>query len=164
MEDLASLFKAARPRLVFTHNLADKHDTHVGVVLKVIAAIRSLAPDERPEKLYGCEVWRDLDWMVDADKVGMDCSTHENLQAALLGVYDSQITGGKRYGLASMGRRRANATYFESHGVDASTGTSYAMDLTPLILDPAKAIDSFIQEYIQRFSSDVAARLQRAGG
>jgi hypothetical protein len=63
-----------------------------------------------------------------------------------------------------MGRRRANATYFESHGVDASTGTSYAMDLTPLILDPDKAITSFIQEYIQRFSSDVDARLQRAGG
>ena len=164
VEDLASLFKATRPRLVFTHNLADKHDTHVGVVLKVIAAIRSLALAERPEKLYGCEVWRDLDWMVDADKVGMDCSTHENLQAALLGVYDSQITGGKRYDLASMGRRRANATYFESHGVDASTGTSYAMDLTSLILDPDKAIDSFIQEYIQRFSSDVTARLQRAGG
>jgi LmbE family N-acetylglucosaminyl deacetylase len=164
VEDLASLFKAAHPRLVFTHNLADKHDTHVGVVLKVIAAIRSLPPAERPEKLYGCEVWRDLDWMVDSDKVGMDCSTHENLQAALLGVYDSQITGGKRYDLASMGRRRANATYFESHGVDASTGTSYAMDLTPLILDPDKAINSFIQEYIQRFSKDVTERLKRAGG
>jgi len=164
VEDLASLFKAARPKLVFTHNLADKHDTHVGVVLKVIAAIRSLPEAERPEKLYGCEVWRDLDWMVDTDKVGLDCSTHENLQAALLGVYDSQIIGGKRYDLASMGRRRANATYFESHGVDVSTGTSYAMDLTPLILDPDKGITSFIQEYIQRFSMDTADRLKRAGG
>jgi LmbE family N-acetylglucosaminyl deacetylase len=164
LEDLVSLFKAAHPKLVFTHNLADKHDTHVGVVLKVIAAIRSLPQAERPEKLYGCEVWRDLDWMVDSDKVGMDCSTHENLQAALLGVYDSQITGGKRYDLASMGRRRANATYFESHGVDASTGTSYAMDLTPLILDPNKDIASFVQEYIQRFSMDAADRLKRAGG
>ncbi|MGD0004003.1 MAG: PIG-L family deacetylase [Anaerolineaceae bacterium] len=164
VEDLVSLFKVARPRLVFTHNLADKHDTHVGVGLKVITAIRSLPQTERPEKLYGCEVWRDLDWMVDSDKVALDCSTHENLQAALLGVYDSQITGGKRYDLASMGRRRANATYFESHGVDVSTGTTYAMDLTPLILDPDKAITSFVQEYIQRFSMDVADRFKRAGG
>ena len=164
VEDLLALFKAARPKFVFTHNLADKHDTHVGVVLKVIAAIRSLPLEERPEKLFGCEVWRDLDWMIDADKVGMDCSTHENLQAALLGVYDSQITGGKRYDLASMGRRRANATYFESHGVDVSTGTSYAMDLTPLILDPDKRIADFVQEYIQRFSLEVADRLKRAGG
>lgn len=164
VEDLVSLFKAARPRLVFTHNLADKHDTHVGVALKVIIAIRSLPQTERPEKLYGCEVWRDLDWMVDSDKVALDCSRHENLQAALLGVYDSQITGGKRYDLASMGRRRANATYFESHGVDVNTGTTYAMDLTPLILDTDKAIISFIQEYIQRFSMDVADRFKRAGG
>ncbi len=164
VEDLASLFKAARPNLVFTHNLADKHDTHVGVALKVIAAIRSLPQAERPEKLYGCEVWRDLDWMVDSDKVALDCSTHENLQAALLGVYDSQITGGKRYDLASMGRRRANATYFEAHGVDVSTGTTYAMDLTPLIVDPAISIQSYVQDYIRRFSGDVADRLKRAGG
>lgn len=164
VEDLVSLFKATHPRLVFTHNLADKHDTHVGVVLKVIAAIRSLPQAERPEKLYGCEVWRDLDWIVDSDKFALDCSTHENLQAALLGVYNSQITGGKRYDLASMGRRRANATYFESHGVDITTAMSYAMDLTPLIFDPDKGITPYVQEYIQRFSMDVADRLKRVGG
>ena len=50
-------------------NLVDKHDTHVAVVLRVIAAIRQMPPDIRPEKLYGCEVWRDLDWMLDSDKV-----------------------------------------------------------------------------------------------
>jgi hypothetical protein len=123
------------PRFVYTHNLADKHDTHVGVALKVIAAIRCLPEPDRPQKLFGCEVWRDLDWMVDSDKVPTDLTTHENLQAALLGVFDSQIAGGKRYDLASMGRRRAHATYYESHGVDISLGLSYAMDLTPLILD-----------------------------
>ena len=106
-------------RCVYTHNLADKHDTHVAVALRVIAAIRSLPEADRPRQLYGCEVWRDLDWMMDGDKVAFDVSAHENLQAALLGVFDSQICGGKRYDLASMGRRRANATYFASHGVDA---------------------------------------------
>jgi len=163
VEDLVSLFKAARPRLVFTHNLADKHDTHVGVALKVIAAIRSLPQAERPEKLYGCEVWRDLDWMVDSDKSSLDCSTHENLQAALLGVYDSQITGGKRYDLASMGRRKANATYFASHNVDATLGLAYAMDLTPLVLDLGRDIGAFVQEHIQRFAQDVADRINRVG-
>ena len=73
--------------------------------------------------------------MVDSDKVPFDLTAHESLQAALLGVFDSQIAGGKRYDLASMGRRRANATYFESHGVDVTQGLSYAMDLTPLIRD-----------------------------
>jgi hypothetical protein len=129
----------------------------------VIAAIRSLPEADRPEKLYGCEVWRDLDWMVDSDKMPFDISEHENLQAALLGVFDSQIAGGKRYDLASMGRRRANATYFESHGVDVTTGMSYAMDLTPLVFDLLKEIPVFVQEFIQRFEEDVADRLRRVG-
>ena len=160
VEDLASLFKLARPQIVYTHNLADKHDTHVAVALKVIAAIRRLPEHDRPQHLYGCEVWRDLDWMMDADKVTLDCSAHENLQAALLGIFDSQICGGKRYDLATMGRRRAHATYFASHGVDVTTGLNYAMDLTPLIADPSQDVTDFVLGFIQRFSQDVAARLK----
>jgi len=161
VEDLVHILESAKPRFVYTHNLADKHDTHVATAMKVIRAIRSLPEAERPEELYGCEVWRDLDWMVDQDKVPFDLSLHENLQAALLGIFDSQIVGGKRYDLASMGRRRANATYFESHGVDLTTGMSFAMDLTPLIRVPPKEIIPFVQEYIQRFAQDVTERLTR---
>ena len=163
VEDLVALFRATRPKYVYTHNLADKHDTHVGVALKVIAALRRLPETERPEKLYGCEVWRDLDWMVDSDKVAFNLTEHENLQAALLGVYDSQIAGGKRYDLASLGRRRAHATYFESHGVDLTAGLIYAMDLTPLIVQTDLEIAVFVQEVIQRFALDVADRLTRVG-
>jgi LmbE family N-acetylglucosaminyl deacetylase len=161
VEDIQTLLQMARPQQVFTHNLADKHDTHVGVALKVISAIRGLPEAARPEKLYGCEVWRDLDWMVDVDKVPLYLSAHENLQAALLGVFDSQISGGKRYDLATLGRRRANATYFESHGVDTSLGLAYAMDLTPLIHHPQLDIAGYVQAHITRFSHDVADRLRR---
>lgn len=163
VDDIAELLRVSRPQVVYTHNLADKHDTHVGVALKVIAAIRSLPEDERPQKLFGCEVWRDLDWMVDSDKVGMNLSEHENLQMALLGVFDSQIAGGKRYDLASMGRRRANATYFASHGVDLTFGMSYAMDLTPLIADTQKDLAAYVQEFVQRFAQDLADRFKRVG-
>ncbi len=163
VEDLTALFLAARPTHVYTHNLADKHDTHVAVALKTIAALRRLPPEARPEKVYGCEVWRDLDWLVDADKVPLDVSGHESLQAALLGVFDSQIAGGKRYDLASMGRRKANATYFASHAVDTSTGISWAMDLTPLISHADKDIAAFVDEAVQRLAQDVAARLKRVG-
>jgi len=163
VEDLTAVLKAAKPQIVYTHNLADKHDTHVGVGMKVIAAIRNLPEAERPLKLFGCEVWRDLDWMVDKDKFSMNLTEHENLQAALLGVFDSQIAGGKRYDLASMGRRRANATYFESHGVDETLGMSLSMDLTPLIVDPELAISTFVQGFIQRFADDVTARIRRVG-
>jgi LmbE family N-acetylglucosaminyl deacetylase len=163
VDDLLALLQIARPRFVYTHNLADKHDTHVAVALKVIAAVRRLPSEMRPEKLYGCEVWRDLDWMVDSDKVGFDLTAHENLQAALLGVIDSQIAGGKRYDLASMGRRRANATYFESHGIDVTLGLSFAIDLSPLVHDPDRDIWDFVHDHIARFVQDVKNRLERVG-
>ncbi len=161
VEDLVALLRATKPRVVYTHNLADKHDTHVGVALRVVEALRRLNQAERPERCVGCEVWRALDWMVDPDKVLMNVSDHENLQFALLGVFDSQIAGGKRYDLASMGRRRANATYFESHGVDATTGLSYAMDMTPLMNDAKKDPAEFTQEFIHRFAQDVKERIGR---
>jgi LmbE family N-acetylglucosaminyl deacetylase len=161
--DIAALLRTTKPQFVYTHNLSDKHDTHVAVARRVITAIRSLPEVERPQKLYGCEVWRDLDWMVDEDKIAFDLTKHENLQAALLGVFDSQISGGKRYDLASMGRRRANATYFASHGVDLAMGLSYGMDLTPLIVNDKKNVNEYVQEFIQRFAVEVADRLYRAG-
>ncbi len=161
MEDLVKLLKVAKPEVVYTHNLADKHDTHVGVVLRVIEAIRRLSAEERPQRLYGCEVWRDLDWMVDADKVVFEVSAHENLQAALLGVFDSQICGGKQYDLATMGRRRANATYYASHSTDVATGMIFAMDLTPLIAGPDVSIRAYVREFTERFAQEVTGRLMR---
>ncbi|HJS29629.1 MAG TPA: PIG-L family deacetylase [Anaerolineales bacterium] len=158
-EDLGRILEATGVRTVYTHNLADKHDTHVAVAVRVIHAIRSMPPQARPLKLFGCVVWRDLDWLLDADKVTFDLSSHENLQGSLLGVFDSQICGGKRYDLATMGRRRADATYFESHAVDSSQGLAYAMDLTPLIERPEIEIQTFTQAHIDRFASDVADRL-----
>lgn len=159
VEDVLTLLRLAHPEVVYTHNLADKHDTHVGTAIKTIQAIRRLPVDERPRRLYGCEVWRDLDWMLDADKIGFDCSHHENLQAALLGVFDSQISGGKRYDLATLGRRRANATYFAAHGTDVATGVVYAMDLSPLIQDTRLDIAAYVQEFIDRFAADVRQRI-----
>jgi LmbE family N-acetylglucosaminyl deacetylase len=161
VEDMKNILLATRPEMVFTHNLADKHDTHVSVTLRVIQAIRALAPQNRPRQLIGCEVWRSLDWLVDTDKLVLDVSGHENLQNALLGVFDSQIIGGKRYDLASMGRRRANATYYESHGVDVTTGLQYAMDLTPLITNLDLEPDKYIQGFIDHLQQDIAGRLTR---
>lgn len=162
VEDLLAILQVARPQVVYTHNLADKHATHIGVTLKVIAALRRLPPEARPQKVYGCEVWRDLDWMIDADKVAFDLSARESLQAALVGIFDSQITGGKRYDLATLGRRRAHATYHESHASDVSTGMVFAMDLTPLAHDPALDVIAYVQGYLQRFAEDVRARIASA--
>ncbi|NLC56702.1 MAG: PIG-L family deacetylase [Armatimonadetes bacterium] len=161
VEDLKALMLAARPSVIYTHNLADKHDTHVGVTLKIIQAARELPEDARPKRLLGCEVWRDLDWMNDGDKVPLDVAEHENLAAALLGVFDSQICGGKRYDLATLGRRRAHATYHASHGTDDTTQLNFAMDLTPLVNDPSLDVAQYLQGFIDRFAGEVQARLKK---
>ena len=161
VDDIAHLIEKAGPGIIYTHNLADKHDTHVAVALRVIQAIRSVPKENHPQKLYGCEVWRNLDWMVNSDKVVFDASSHEALQAALLAVFDSQISGGKRYDLATMGSRRANATYSASHASDISSGMVFAMDLTPLIEDPLLDPRSYVQGYINRLTNDVSDRIAR---
>ena len=160
-DELKDIVAAARPRVVYTHNPADKHDTHVAVVVAVIQAIRDLPREQRPQAVYGCEVWRDLDWLPDEEKVVHDVCGHENLAASLNGLFDSQIAGGKRYDLAVMGRRRANATFFESHGVDQSDALSFAMDLTPLVLDDTLDVVAYVTGFIDRFKADVTAKLRQ---
>ena len=159
--DIKAIIAATKPQVVYTHNLADKHDTHVSVALRTIAAMRELPADQRPKKVYGCEVWRDLDWMTDDDKVVFAVDGHENIQASLVGVFDSQIVGGKRYDLATMARRRAHATYYQSHSVDAAQLINFGMDLTPLIQNDKLDIAQYVEGYIQRFAGDVSARLKK---
>lgn len=160
-DDLAAVLGAARPSIVYTHNPADKHDTHVSVAIRAIEAMRRLPADARPRAVYGCEAWRDLDWMCDGEKLLQDVAAHENLSEALMGIFDSQISGGKRYDIATIGRRRANATYLESHSADTSTAFIYAMDLTPLIQDPSIDITEYTLAYIHRFAEDVSSRIAR---
>ena len=160
IEELAELIRKAKPKYLYTHNLADKHETHVATALKVIAALRLLRPEEHPDKVYGCEVWRDLDWVNDDEKVYLDCGPHPNLMRCLSAVFDSQIVGGKRYDLAAEGRRLANATFSASHACDTYTALNYAMDLTPL-MDKTIDIADYIASYIDRFKAQVKETIGR---
>jgi LmbE family N-acetylglucosaminyl deacetylase len=157
--DLKEILAATRPQVVYTHNPADKHDTHIGVVIAALQAMRELPKEQRPQTVYGCEVWRSLDWMPDEDKVPLDVSAHENLAAALNGIFDSQIAGGKRYDLATLGRRRANATFFESHATDKSQQVWFAMDLSPLVADESRDIVAYVDGYIEKLKADVTKKL-----
>lgn len=159
--ELAQIIEQAAPEVIYTHNLADKHDTHVATALRTIAAIRSLPEDARPQALYGCEVWRDLDWLSDADKVLFDVTLHGNLSSALMGVYDSQIAGGKRYDLATEGRRLAHATFFESHEVDAAQALIIGMDLTNLIKNTDSDAAGHLAGHVERMQQEISARIGR---
>lgn len=161
VDEIADLLRISQPDILYTHNLADKHDTHIGVTTKVIRAIRKLSKDIRPKKLYGCEVWRGLDWMMDSEKIVMDASKYPDLALSLVEVFDSQISGGKRYDKATLGRRLANATFFTSHKVDQSDQQIYAMELTPLIEDDQMDILEYVTGYIDRFKEDVKEKITR---
>ena len=163
-DDVNAILTATRPEVVYTHNPADKHDTHIAVTVAVLLAMRELPRDQRPKQVIGCEVWRNLDWLPDEDKVLMDVSGRDNLAAALNGVFDSQIAGGKRYDLAALGRRAANATFLNSHATDAATQLIFGLNLTPLVEDESIDIVSYICDLIEKFSSDVRQKLsQRLG-
>ncbi len=159
--DILEILLQTKPSVVYLHNPADKHDTHVATFLRALKALRALPPESRPEKVLACEVWRSLDWLDDNDKLPLDASRRTNLAAALLGVFDSQITGGKRYDLAAMGRRLANATFFTSHATDECDSTIYAMDITPLVTDPAMPVEKFTLDAIEKFKDDVAQRIRK---
>jgi LmbE family N-acetylglucosaminyl deacetylase len=160
-DDLVALITATTPVLVYTHNPADRHDTHVAVVLRVVDALRRVDPQHRPQHLYGVEVWRDLDWLMEQDRIAFDLSQREHLQQALIGLFDSQISGGKRYDLAAAGRLRAHATYQASHDIDTATHLSLALDLTPLLEDPELTPAVLVSGALDRFTTDVLDRLRR---
>ncbi len=158
--DLQEVFRHASPEKVFTHNPADKHETHVALCVAVVNAIRRLPIEQRPKAFYGCEVWRGLDWMQDEDKVVFDVSGHEDFMRSLMSVYSSQIRG-KHYDEATLGRKRANATYFASHETDRCSAMEYAMDLTPLVRDSRLNLSDYVSAFVRRFESDVTSRIAR---
>jgi len=160
-DDLRHILEASRPEIIYLHNLADKHDTHVGCALRCIEAIRQLPKAERPKRVYGCEVWRDLDWLVDTEKTPMPISARPELACALNEVFATQIAGGKRYDLAVLGRRTANATFSNAHSSDQESAMQWAMDLTPLVHDDNLDPVAYTVGFIDRLKADVTSRLRK---
>ena len=155
--DLNAVLSAIRPGWVYTHNPADRHDTHVAVAGHTVRALR--ANPASVERVLGCEVWRALDWLQPEDKVTLDVSSVEGRAMPLIGVFQSQLGGDKRYDLAAAGRKRANATFLDPYAADAAAAVEYAMDLTPLVRDPTLDIARWTVELVERFARDVEARL-----
>jgi LmbE family N-acetylglucosaminyl deacetylase len=161
-DDLRRILEASRPEVVYLHNLADKHDTHVGCALRCIEAMRQLPKADRPKTVYGCEVWRDLDWLVDSEKTAMPISARPELAQALNEVFATQIAGGKRYDLAVLGRRTANATFSNAHSTDQESAMQWAMDLTPLVQDDSLDPVAYTVGFIDRLKADVTARIRQS--
>lgn len=158
--DFTEILEELKPDVVYMHNPLDKHPTHLGVCAKTMRALCALSEKNRPEKVYGCEVWRGLDFAPEDLKVTLDVSGGESLAAAVMGVFDSQIAGGKRYDLATAGRRRSNATYGESHEADAATETNYALDLTP-VMEGKITLTEYAEMVLNGFKAGALIALRR---
>jgi hypothetical protein len=92
----------------------------------------------------------------------MAVSARPELANALNAVFATQIVGGKRYDLAVLGRRLANATFHDAHASDQETSLQWALNLTPLINDPKLDIIDYTLGFAERLKQDIAARLKRA--
>lgn len=159
--DIASLILACEPKVIYTHNPADKHETHVATMLRTIAAIRSLPKDKRPKELWGCEVWRSLDWLPGEYRTLVDSEKGTKVSKEILGVFESQIEGGKGYDDAFIGRQHANATFSESHECDEHTCASVMLNMTELIQNDNLDVTRFISNIIDQLKYDVNYRINQ---
>ncbi len=58
-------------------------------------------------------------------------------------------------------RRLEHATDHTAHAADWSRGLTRAMDLTPLVKDPALGVRDYVRGYIERPQADVDGRVRR---
>ena len=160
VDELHELLLQLHPEVIYTHHPLDKHPTHRAVCRAVIEALRRLPSNQYPKRFLGGEVWRGLDWVVDEDKIALDVSARPELSEKLLAIFDSQISGGKRYDLAATGRWHANATFATPHTVDQATLVSYAIDLMPLLENSQLILEKFALSFVDRFRKEIEKELQ----
>ncbi len=159
VERLTRWLALAQPQIVYLHNLADRHQTHSSVCLHALEALRALGAKLRPQQVLGVEVWRSLDWLPEQYRLRLDVSAQRLLYMQLIAVFDSQISAGKRYDLASDARHLCNATFDQSHAVDGAGYLSLAMNLMPLVANPELEYQAFMATILRQFEEDLSANL-----
>lgn len=143
------------PRLeaLYVHNPFDRHPTHVAACKAALKAVEMLDEAQKPKAVYGCEVWRDLDWLPQKYKTAFDVQGYEGFSAELMSCFASQNSA-KRYDVASLARRRVNATYGESHSVNFSDSVIFAVDLKPLS-EGGENLSDFAKKVLSDFSDEI---------
>lgn len=151
VNELAEILRRyPRVETLYLHNPFDAHPTHVAACVAAIKAVNLLKDDEKPRKIYGCEVWRGLDWVADCDKVALDVSGYDGLAASLMDEFVTQ-NAAKRYDIAAQARRNANATFGHSHENDVSSSVIYAVDMTELAC--GADFDAFAEKILADFGA-----------
>ena len=158
--DLLQIFRAAKPKVLYLHNPADRHETHLAVLLACLDALRQLPPADQPAEIYGCEVWGDLDWVPAGKVVRLPCPAPADFGPSLLRVFRSQVES-KRYDLAAAGRRRAQATFADAYTPDQAEEVVLALDLKPLVRNPRLSVVNFLSGLAAEFQEQTLDRIRR---
>jgi len=159
--DIIKIVQETKPEIIYTHNPFDKHKTHTAVCRTVINSLRSLKENYKPDKLYACEVWRNLDWLDTKDRVEFDVNNSAEFATKLIEVFDSQIRNEKNYKRAVIARRTANATFSDAYSKDKTDQLIIGLDLTPLITDNTLNIKDYLLEIVDRFRNDIRENLKQ---
>ncbi len=159
--DLEEIFLLTQPHTIYLHSPADRHHTHVAVFLRCLKALRNLSTNMIPSQIYGCEVWGSLDWLPQRHRVTLNSGVRPALAAQLLTVFSTQIAGGKRYDLGTLGRRQGNATFSDPYAPDPSSGITWAMNLLPLLQQPHISPENFLKELVGDFSSELQTHIRQ---
>lgn len=156
VEQLVDVLRAVRPHRVLTHTLTDRHATHIAVSLATIEACRRLSAEERPASLLGVEVWGALDWV--EGRVVLAVSDPADIATELVDCHVSQVSDAP-YGVAALGRRRANAVFGVPHEVGAYEQVTLAIDMT-VLLDRDMRVEDFVAAAYERAASAARDRLR----
>jgi LmbE family N-acetylglucosaminyl deacetylase len=120
-----------RVETLYSHHPLDQHPTHLASFRWLHRLIKGVA-EYQDLNWFGVEVWGKLEWLPLRFRVNLDVTEGDGLAQKLIQVFESQLAS-KRYDLAELGLRQANATYAQSHQVDHICALSYAADLSAFL-------------------------------
>jgi len=154
VREIFEILQRAKPRVVYLHQPGDKHPTHIAVLRASIQALQMMNQEDRPEQVYGCEVWRDLDWLPDEKKIYLPTGSYPELARDIIGVFQSQIGAGVAYDKGAIGRRLANGAFANPHLVKLGDSFTLAMDLMPVVRGEVTCREIVLEE-IEAFKDSV---------
>ena len=161
IKNIQKVILEVQPDVVYTHNIFDKGDIHTLTAIRVIEAILGLEEDKRPRLLYGCEIFRSLDWLPDKYKVVFDLSENKELQSRLIGVYDTRMEQSRNYNKAVVGRKLAHATFGNSNSsIDEEKLIWYGINLTPVI-QKGITLDEYCVKILNDFNKELLEYIKK---
>ncbi len=128
--ELREVLALANPRVVYTHNPWDVHPSHISVLQHALWALSGAT--QKPDALFGGEVWGPLDRIPDPYLIRWDCTGQEPRLEELLSYFASQ-NAIKDYHHAVMDRRRSHAKLNNPHVTLPATSIHLGVDLTKVL-------------------------------